>query len=183
MVLHREKLVARLLAAIMALCTVGFVAASIAYLLGWRAGETSALLRYLTYVITPLFPFVGLTLAVVRTVVTTKEVRVDQGLWGPRIPIRAIRVCSVWAGPPVPKGAHVLMPTGTKAVLLEWEVQGKTQRALIGSNDPAALVQSIERARGAGTEPEASETGDVGREGRDVLDQADAGERRRDHQV
>jgi hypothetical protein len=75
------------------------------------------------------------------------------------------------------------MPTGTKAVLLEWVVQGKTQRALIGSNDPAALVQSIERARGAGTESEASETGDVGREGRDVLDQADADERRRDHQV
>ena len=108
----------------MALCTVFFRRRVDRLPARLASRRDEPFLRYLTYVITPLFPFVGLMLTVVRTVVTTSEVRVDHGLWGPRIPIRAIR-CARCGLARLCAGARVILPAGTQAVLLEWEAQGK----------------------------------------------------------
>src|SRR5438045_4008098 len=77
-VLHREKVVARNLALLCLLLCLGFSAASIAYLRGWQP-NVPAIFHWLTYALVPFFAWIGLTKTVLRTVVTTREVHVQQG--------------------------------------------------------------------------------------------------------
>jgi hypothetical protein len=152
-VLHRDKLVARGLALAMLIGTIGFTAASIALAMGWGA-EINFLSRLLTFVLTPLFPFVLLTRTVVRTVVTTEELQIQWGLWGPRIPLSAIRSVEVIPSERVraeqKKRAIELYVPGhfEEAVCVEWrDESGKQRTALVGSEDPRGLASAIEEAR------------------------------------
>ena len=146
-VLRRDKVVARSLALICLLMFVGFGAASIAYLQGWSA-DKPAIFRWLAYFFVPFSAYVGLTKTVLRTVVTTREVHVQQGLRGLRIPTSAITSCRVNGPERVTGGTHLYSPAGAKGILIGWRGErGKELKALIGSEDPAALVASIERAR------------------------------------
>lgn len=171
-VLHRDKLVARSLALIMAACTLFFGVAAVVFALGGGAG-VPLVSRILTFVLLPLFPLVGLTRSVVRTLVTSEEVQIKWGLWGPRIPLAAITRCEALtteqirteqglAGPKLAldadrKGAwrsssyHLYAPGHfTEAVWLEWTGDdGKPQRAILGSEAPKVLAAAIESARRA----------------------------------
>ena len=167
-ILHRDKKVSRSLALIMLLSTVLFLAASVAYALGWGA-DVSTFWKVLTYALTPLFPYVLLTGTVVRTVVTTREVQVKLGLWGPRIAVETITSCepltseqirqrqqefmrSTHDGPAKRRRKFWLLVPGrfTEAVWLEWtDSDGTAHAAAVGSDDPGALAAAIQDARQA----------------------------------
>lgn len=166
-VLHRDKVVSRSLALIMLLCTVGFLAASIAYASGLGA-EVSTLAKVLTYALTPLFPFVLLTRTVLRTVVTTEEVSVKWGLWGPTIPVGSITACEHIskeqmrregtfapqlliedAAGTTRRIADVQGPGNfEQSVLIEWvDASGSARTVLVASEDPVGMVAAIRQAR------------------------------------
>jgi hypothetical protein len=67
------------------------------------------------------------------------------------IPIASITSCRVMnkADQPV-RGREGYYPKAGGGILLDWrDEHGKERKALLGSDDPAALVASIERARSA----------------------------------
>lgn len=161
-VLHRDKLVARGLALIMAVSFVFFLAASIAYAMGWGK-DINVVSRALTFLLTPLFPFVLLTRTVVRTAVTTEEVVVEWGLWGPRIALGSITNVEVVTAADVKTKAGLLVSTTavkgqtgyelycpgtlTEAVWLEWTDEKGPHRAVVGASDPKTLARAIQEAR------------------------------------
>jgi hypothetical protein len=145
-VLHREKVVSRLLALISLGLLVFFGAASFAYLRGW-APQTSLFAKLCTYAMVPLGLYVGLTRTVLRTVISSHEIHVTQGLPGRRIPLEAITSCQTFGpGKRAPRGE--LFSPGSSGVVVEWtDTAGKARCTLIGSNDPEGLLAVIERAR------------------------------------
>ena len=164
-VVHRDKLVARGLALISLLMTVGFGAVSVAYLMGWQPG-TSMIIRWLTYLLPLLGITVGLTRTVLRTAVTPAELRVHWGWTRLHVPIASITRCeavalrvragfasaTTQAGPLPMGGVEQMLLTGDQAVYLEWvDERGKARKTLMGAGNPAALAASIQQARsGAG---------------------------------
>jgi hypothetical protein len=158
-VIHRAKMASRALAIAMVLCTIGFGAASIAYALGWGA-NVSFLAKLLTFALTPLFPFTLLTRTVVRTLVTTKEVRIQQGLWGPRIPIESITRCEVLTPAQIRKerGFELYSPGSFEQIVaIGWtDETGKARKVIVGSDDPPALAAAIQQARSSGARIEAA---------------------------
>lgn len=152
-VLHRDKQVARNLALIMLLCTLCFGALSVAYALGWNA-HASLPLRLVTWLTTPLFPFVLLTRTVVRTVVTDEELLVQCGLWGPRIPLASLTRCEVVSlaqlkAELASRKRFELYAPGSfdDAVVVEWVDGGKARAALVGASSPTTLVAAVREAQ------------------------------------
>ena len=156
-VIHRSKQVSRLLAGL--LLGIALVALLGGAFLG--SGLVSAIpaatgLAGLGFAL--FFGFLGLTMSVLRTVVTSEEVRVQYGLWGPRIAVAAIQSCKLIRYDPIELGGWGLkyrngtwaytMPGHPDVVELVWDDGGKSKRTLISSNDPAALARSIQQARG-----------------------------------
>ena len=155
-VLHRDKLVARSLAWVMLALSVFFIGASLAYALGWGA-QVSPLAKAATFLLAPLGPFVLLTRTVLRTLVTTEELTIRWGLWGPRIPLASLTKVEVVSSEEVRKRqrkqrTHVYHPGHfTEPVWIEWELDGKTQAAVLGSNEPQTLLAAIEEGRRVGS--------------------------------
>ena len=148
-ILRRDKVIARNLALLCLGLVFAFGAASIAYLYGWQA-DKPAVFRWLTYGLVPLFAWIGLTKTVLRTVVTTRELYVRHGLRATRIPISSIKSSRVFGAERPEGGTELYLPAGAKSVLVDWcDERGKTRKTLIGSEAPAELLASIERARGA----------------------------------
>ncbi len=146
-VLHRAKSASRGLALGMLALTVAMLIWGTVLALGLRP-QLSLLHHILPWLIAALGIFVGLTRTVVRTV-TTEEVRVMWGLWGPRIPIEAITKCQVTPTKPPITGAELYAPTlGADVLLLEWvDDRSKARKAIIGADDPHSLAASIQEAR------------------------------------
>ncbi len=148
-ILRREKVVARNLALLCLVLFLAFGAGSIAYLSGWQA-DKPAVFRWITYGLVPMFAWIGLTKTVLRTVVTTREISVQQGLRGTRIPISSIKSARIFGAERPEGGTELYFPAGLKGVLVDWcDERGKTRKTLIGSEAPAQLITSIDRARGA----------------------------------
>src|SRR5688572_31727105 len=84
---HRDKSVSRSIALFAWLMTLFFGVVSIAYWSGW--GNMSLLQKVLAPAMTVLSLWVALTKTAVRTVVTDREILVQHGLRGPRIPLRS----------------------------------------------------------------------------------------------
>jgi hypothetical protein len=155
-VIHRSKQVSRLLAALLIVPAIFSTIAGATVAAGLAAGTPAALgLVFLAAAIG--FVFLALTLSVLRTVVTSEEVHVQYGLWGPRIPVRAIRKAKVvkydvvryggW-GLKYRKGSWAYtMPGHPNVVELEWEEDGKTKHAVVSSEDPEMLARKINQAR------------------------------------
>jgi hypothetical protein len=151
-VLYRDKQVSRSLALAMVLTGVVFAAASVAVFLGYLK-DMSLLTRGLLVALTPLFFWAGLVMPVVRTLVTTEEVRIARGLITRRIPLSAVTGVELVApralrdspGPSV----DLHMPEApTELVLVAWtDAAGKPQRTGIGSRNPSGLRAAIEQAR------------------------------------
>lgn len=116
-----------------------------------------------------IFPFtvalmalIALLFAVLRITVTRREVIVQYGLFGPRIPIESIQACQAvkydwkaYGGWGIRRGwdgswAYNMVGDAGRAVRLEWtDPKGKKQVTLVASPDPDALARAIDEARGA----------------------------------
>lgn len=104
-----------------------------------------------------LFIAIGVVFAVVRTLVTERDVHVKYGLWGPRIPLEAIRSCAVvdynaaefggWGLRFGPDGARAYVPSGGRVVELRYDDGGRERRVLIGVGDPNETARRINEAR------------------------------------
>jgi hypothetical protein len=103
---------------------------------------------------------VTLLFAVLRVTVTRKEVIVQYGLFGPRIPLESIRDAraveydwKTYGGWGIRRGldgswAYNMMGDAGRAVRLEWtDARGKKQVTLVASPSPDALARAIQEAR------------------------------------
>lgn len=99
----------------------------------------------------------GIVFGVLRTVVTKQAVHVKYGLWGPTIPIEAIESARVidydWTefggwGMRIGKGgARAFVPRNGPCVELVYRDGDKKKRVLVGAENAAATVASIQEAQ------------------------------------
>jgi hypothetical protein len=162
-VLHRDKMVSRPIALLAAIMTSFFGIVSVLYWTGW--GNMSLLQKLLAPALTALSVWVGLTKTSVRTVVTDREILVQHGLRGPRIPVSAVTKCEVWPqGKRAEGGTEIYAPSVKTMVYLEWMGgEGKPRKALVGVTDPRAFVEAVNGAAGKRIEaaPEEAEEENV----------------------
>ena len=104
-----------------------------------------------------LFVLLSLTFAVLRTVLTSRELVVKYGLWGPRIPLAAIRSCKVvryewtkFGGFGIRHGLGgkwAYVPGPGPVVEIAYDDGGKDKVVQIGAKDAALLAQRVNDAR------------------------------------
>lgn len=111
-----------------------------------------------------------LSFIALRTVVTTREVIIQYGLWGPKIPVDGIVTCVVKDIPALALGggikyvdgawAYTLFGQGTRVVRIDWkDAKGGTHATIVSSPDPDKLAAVIQRARGAASKGSATPQG------------------------
>lgn len=106
----------------------------------------------------PLF-LVWILFSTLRISVTTKEVHVQYGLFGPRIPIEAIESCESceydwkqYGGWGIRYGrdgsvAYNMLGDGGRAVRITYKKGGKLKKVLLAASDPERLATAIQQAR------------------------------------
>lgn len=160
-VVHRDKRVSRLMAvllAVPALLTV--VVAVLALMSPTEASAGVGLLGVGLF-----FALSALLFSSLRTSVSTREVHIQYGIWGPRIPLDALESCQVVDYNPMVYGGWGIklgvdgvwafsMPGAKRALRLEWTTpKGKTKKAVVTADDPDRVLAAIERARTEATKP------------------------------
>lgn len=165
-VLHRDKTVWRAGTAVLGV--PGLITLSAALFLALGGDPTAGPVWGLVALVPALILLAcAALLTVLRVVVSTKEVQVQYGLFGPRIPVEAITKVSVekydwteFGGWGIRYGgdgtwAYSIWKKGVRAVRIEWKKpDGSVRRAVVTSDDPERLAEAIERARaGAGKVP------------------------------
>lgn len=162
---HRDKHVARGMAAVLAL--PGLFSLGLAAFIA-QANATSdkpvpeAVLPFVVAAIAGLglaFLLLAIVFAVVRTWVTEREVHVKLGLLGPSIPLEKIRTCRVitydwaefggWGLRFGRDGARAYVLASGPVVELCYDDGGKVRRVVFGAANAAEVVRHIELARGA----------------------------------
>jgi hypothetical protein len=107
---------------------------------------------------TALFLALWASFIALRVAVTTREVVVQYGLFGPRIPLAGITSCVARDYPELGFGggvkrvdgawAYTLWGQGERVVRIEWrDAAGRRQATIVSSPDPDALAALINRAR------------------------------------
>lgn len=106
-----------------------------------------------------MFAGIGLTFAVLRTVVTDRELIVKYALWGPRIALGQITSCKVvdykwtrFGGWGIRRGAGgvwAYVPGPGPVVEIHYTDGGQDKCVQIGAKDTAALAAEIQSARAA----------------------------------
>lgn len=162
-IVHRDKKVSRGMAALLAV--PGLLNWAIAIFIAIVNGSSQKPVppEMLPVVIGALvasgFMFMGLGLmfGVVRTIVTEQEVNVKFGLWGPRIPLAAIRSAAVvdyhwtefggWGIRRGRDGTWAYVPGGKRVLELRYTAGGKEKRVLVGCENPDETARKIEQAR------------------------------------
>ncbi|MCU0656751.1 MAG: hypothetical protein MUF64_16310 [Polyangiaceae bacterium] len=106
-----------------------------------------------------LFALLWLMFRALRVHVTERKVHIQYGIFGPQIPVEAIRSCKVvdyeltrYGGWGIRMGldgswAYTLAGDSAQVVEITWEEGGKTKKVVVSSLAPAALAASIEQAR------------------------------------
>lgn len=156
-VMYRSKQVSRLMALLPLFFALVFVVAGGVFASG-VVPAIPQLVSLLPFGLGGMLAFLGLTASGLRTVLTTEELRVQLGLWGPRIPLDAIRSCEVidydvqkfgGYGLKIRNGVRIYsMPGSHQAVALRYtNDSGKEERAVITAEDPVALAGKIQQAR------------------------------------
>lgn len=183
-ILLRDKTVWRL----------GLVAVGLPALASWGAAAAIAFgadpSASPAFALIPAFTGVVLTacaalFTVLRVVVSTKELHVQYGLFGPRIPIESIESCeniayrwTDYGGWGVRMGrdgswAYSVMVKGKRAVRIRWKDGNETKITVVSSEQPDAIIDAVARARasiGSGV----AEVADVARTKVRVEDPTDA---------
>jgi hypothetical protein len=139
---------------------VALAASTTAFALTGPTPDNPLWVTFLVGGMAALFSILWLMFAVMRTVVTTDEIHVQYGLWGPRVPIEAIESCEVtkydwtefggWGikySTSSKTWAYSLWGHGNDVVRLVWTEKGKTKRAVFHARDPEAIVMAVQRAR------------------------------------
>lgn len=164
-VLHRSKIVARRMALLMT--ALGVLMGVLALVSFFNAPLVAAVTLSLGSLV---MLFVGIGLSVMRTKVTSEELHVQYGLWGPRVPIDSITACNVvpydwkefggWGIKRSRAGVWSYTPTLVdRVVSVSWtDERGKNKRAVFAAEDPEAVAAAIRRAR---TLPKAVAAGKV----------------------
>lgn len=125
------------------------------------AGEVGAVI--LMALLTPLMLLGSLVMSTLRVTVTSKNLHVQYGLWGPSIPLEAIEHCeaehySVWKYGgygirySISEKAWCYNMIGDKgqAVRIHWrDEKGKLRKTLVASESHTVLANQINRARAA----------------------------------
>lgn len=99
-----------------------------------------------------------------RVTVTSREVMVQYGPYGPKIPLEGIESVVVRDYPALALGggvkrldgawAYTLWGQGTRVVRIEWhDARGKKHATIVSSPDPDKLAAAIQQARGAAGAP------------------------------
>ncbi len=106
-----------------------------------------------------MFALLSGTFAVLRTVVTNREIIVKYGLWGPRIPLDAITTCEVvpyewgkfggWGIRRGLGGGWAYVPASGDVFEIAYTGKGKNNRVQIGANNPQRIASEIQHARQA----------------------------------
>jgi hypothetical protein len=101
----------------------------------------------------------GIVFGVLRTLVTERAVHVKYGLWGPTIPLDAIRSCKVveydwtefggWGIRLGKNGTWAYVPASGPVIELVYDDGKKEKRVLVGAQNAEATALAIDRARGA----------------------------------
>lgn len=103
--------------------------------------------------------FVWILFSALRISVTAKEVHVQYGLFGPRIPIEAIESCEAcdydwkqYGGWGIRYGrdgtvAYNMLGDGGRAVRITYKKGKKTKKVLLAAKDPERLATAIQQAR------------------------------------
>lgn len=153
-VLHRSKVVSRFLASIL----LGFgVMSGVGGALSFVGAP--AFVPWLLFAMSLFFIFLGLSLSVLRTVVTTELIHVQYGLWGPRVPIEQITGCSVvkydwvkfggWGLKRAADGTWAYtLKNEDEVVSLSWkDDDGEERTAVFSAEEPIDVVAEVNRAR------------------------------------
>lgn len=162
-VLHRDKKVSRGMAGLLSVggLLVILLAAYVAIANGTASRPVPpAALPFVVAAVTLLGLLLiatGVIFAVVRTVVTAREVHVKYGLWGPRIPLDAIQSCKVieydwtefggWGLRRGKDGTWAYVPGGPRVVELRYVERGVAKRVLFAGDDVDGTARAINRAR------------------------------------
>lgn len=113
----------------------------------------------LPLVMIPVMALMALLFAVLRVTVSEHEVHVQYGLFGPKIPVKAIRSAEVvaydwkqYGGWGIRRGrdgswAYNMVGDAGRAVKVTWNKDGKEVVHLLVSSDPEALAAAIQAAR------------------------------------
>jgi hypothetical protein len=134
------------------------------------------------------------TMIALRTTVTSREVIVQYGLFGPRIPLEGIESCEVKDYPQLAYGggikwvagawAYTLWGQGTRTVRIEWhDARGKKHATIVSSPDPDALAAAIQRARAGAASGARIATAAAEVEGGEQVEEEAEGEARREGRV
>lgn len=160
-VLHRDKLVWKyhyLLSLPLLLSLLASVAAFAG--LGSKPAPLSA--AFVSLIPTVILGLVWVLFSVLRVHVTKKELVIQLGPFGPRIPIRAIRDVKVtgydlakFGGWGIRRSfdgtwAYSMAGQSKEVVEVAYEESGELKRVVMSASDPPALAAAIQRARGAG---------------------------------
>ena len=133
------------------------------FLLPLVVSVMSALVTHAPFVVPlvsviPLF-FVWILFSALRISVTAKEVHVQYGLLGPRIPIEAIESCEPcdydwkqYGGWGIRHGrdgtvAYNMLGDGGRAVRITYKKGSRTKKLLLAAKDPERLATAIHHAR------------------------------------
>ncbi len=149
-VLHREKVISRALAGIMAGGALLFLLAGVAAVFGERGAPWWAM--GFPFVISLLFSMIALIKPVLRTTVTDEEVYALHGLRETRVSMTAIDDVTVVEGTRQALfGVEAVGPAVTaRVVLIAWTAaDGAAKKCAIASNDPEQLAGAINSVRSA----------------------------------
>lgn len=156
-VLCRDKVVGRKFQLALLLPLAWCLGGAIVTFAGLLPGSSAAVGAFLL-AMSAFFAFLWTTLSVIRTVVSDREVHVQYGLWGPRVPIEQVRSCRVvdydwarfggWGIKRDGEGTWAYVFTNGKVVELTWqEPDGTEKKVLFSASDPEAIVRAVQQAR------------------------------------
>lgn len=157
-VLHRDRTVWRLGVPVLGIPAIGSLAAAAAIFA--TLPGTEAAFGLIPLLSGALIGACALLLTVLRVVVSTKEVHVQYGPFGPRIPIAAIERAEaidydwkqyggwgVRVGLDGSRAYSVMSGQGRRAVRIRWKDGDAEQVTVVTSTDPEAIVAAIAEAR------------------------------------
>lgn len=165
-VIYRDKRVSRSMAAILAVPGVFTMLLGVFIAMTNATASKPVPAAALPFVVAAvialgaMLPVLGVMFGVLRTVLTERALHVKYGLWGPTIPLDAVRSCTVrpyefaefggWGIRRSLRGTWAYVPTEVSDVLeIAYEEGGKEKRVVLGASDPRELARRIDEARGA----------------------------------
>jgi hypothetical protein len=162
-VLLLDKARSRVLLGVLGLAAILNGGGAVATLLG-ALPKSSPGVAALLAVMTAFFALLAVTMTVVRTVVSEREVHVQLGLWGPRVPIERVLGCRVtpydwtkFGGFGIRRSfdgtwAYV-MGRGEVVELRFTDDAGAERTVLFSAADPHAVAAAVARSRAAAQGP------------------------------